>query len=589
MLTENEFLILNEFRENPGAVQRAVAEKTGLSLGTVNSAIKLLTDRKYLDAMQITEQGMRALKPYKVDNAVILAAGMSTRFAPLSYDKPKGTYIVRGEVLIERIIRQLKEAGIEDITVVIGYLKEQFFYLEDKFDVKIVISKVFTERNSHSSVKLVEERLGNTYIVTSDNYFVENVFSPYVYKAYYSSTFMEGPTEEWALRCGNGKRINKVTMGGSDEWVMMGHTYFDRAFSKQFLEILNKVYDRPETRQKLWEEIYLDNVSDLDMDIRKYPDGVIYEFDSLDDVRKFDPDFVMNIDSKVLDNICKVLSCTREEIHGIVPIVGGLSNLTFYFQVNDAEFVYRHPGPATIGLLNRAAEAEAEELARELGLDEAFIYMDPDKGWKISKFIHITEPFDYANDRHVEAALSMIRALHHSGRSVDNVFNLQEDTEKLKGLLVGAKQLDFPDYEVLDSRSTRLFEFVAKDKSPLCLSHNDFYSPNILVSGDEFFLIDWEYAGMSNYGSDLGTFICCSHYNYDEAIKVLETYYRRELTPEETMHCIAYVSLAGYYWFIWALYKEASNESVGEWLHLWYRFAKEFGVIAEQLINDSNE
>ena len=54
----------------------------------------------------------------KVDNAIILAAGMSSRFVPLSYEIPKGLLVVKGERLIERQIRQLKEAGIDDITVV---------------------------------------------------------------------------------------------------------------------------------------------------------------------------------------------------------------------------------------------------------------------------------------------------------------------------------------------------------------------------------------------------------------------------------------------------------------------------------------
>ena len=57
-------------------------------------------------------------------NAIIMAAGMSTRFAPLSYELPKGLLNVKGEVLIERQIRQLQEAGISDITVVVGYMKE---------------------------------------------------------------------------------------------------------------------------------------------------------------------------------------------------------------------------------------------------------------------------------------------------------------------------------------------------------------------------------------------------------------------------------------------------------------------------------
>ena len=65
---------------------------------------------------------------YKVKNAIIMAAGLSSRFAPLSYEKPKALITVKGEVLIERQIRQLKEAGIHDIAIVTGYKKEKFEY-----------------------------------------------------------------------------------------------------------------------------------------------------------------------------------------------------------------------------------------------------------------------------------------------------------------------------------------------------------------------------------------------------------------------------------------------------------------------------
>lgn len=53
-----------------------------------------------------------ALRPYHVDNAIILAAGMCSRFKPLSDTKPKAFLKVKGEILIERMIRQLIEAEI---------------------------------------------------------------------------------------------------------------------------------------------------------------------------------------------------------------------------------------------------------------------------------------------------------------------------------------------------------------------------------------------------------------------------------------------------------------------------------------------
>ncbi|WP_242975738.1 NTP transferase domain-containing protein, partial [Lactonifactor longoviformis] len=71
------------------------------------------------------------LAPYKVENAVIMAAGFSSRFAPLSEVCPKALFPVKGEVLIERQIRQLQDAGIRDIYVVVGHKKELFYYLKE--------------------------------------------------------------------------------------------------------------------------------------------------------------------------------------------------------------------------------------------------------------------------------------------------------------------------------------------------------------------------------------------------------------------------------------------------------------------------
>ena len=52
-----------------------------------------------------------------LDNAVIMAAGTSSRFAPLSYEKPKALIEVKREVLIERQIKQLRESGIKEIYI----------------------------------------------------------------------------------------------------------------------------------------------------------------------------------------------------------------------------------------------------------------------------------------------------------------------------------------------------------------------------------------------------------------------------------------------------------------------------------------
>ena len=82
-----------------------------------------------IDNSGITLEGIKLLEPYKVNNAVIMAAGMASRFVPLSLEMPKGLLKVKNEVLIERQIEQLKAKGINEIVIVLGYKKRIIFLL----------------------------------------------------------------------------------------------------------------------------------------------------------------------------------------------------------------------------------------------------------------------------------------------------------------------------------------------------------------------------------------------------------------------------------------------------------------------------
>lgn len=582
-LTKSTFKVLNALRDEAVHTQRYIATATGLSLGTVNTAYRALVDAGLAENFSVTPAGFEALSPYKVDNAIIMAAGLSSRFAPLSYEKPKGVLTVRGEVLIERQIRQLREAGITDITVVVGYMKEAFFYLEDKFSVTIRVNAEYSVRNNNSTLMLVREKLGNTYVCSSDDYFTENVFEPYVFEAYYPGVFFAGETNEYLLDTARDGRITGVTIGGRDKYGMLGHVYFDRAFSETFVRILVDEYDRPETAGKLWEDIYRAHLDELRMVMRPYEPGVIYEFDSIADLKEFDHDFIENVDSAILDNICRVLDCSRGDVEGIVPIKEGLTNLSFRFVVRGESYVYRHPGVGTDEIINRASEAFSQTVAKKLGIDDTFIHEDPAEGWKISRFIDGCVPFDYHNEDHVRRAMELGRRLHDSGEKSEWSFDVYRDAVAIVELLGRKSYPSFPDREELGRNAGVLDAFVRADRVEPCLCHNDFYSPNFLVRGEEMYLIDWEYSAMSDYASDLGTFICCSDYSVDEARHVIELYFGRTPTDAEMRHCLAYVALAAYYWFVWALYKESTGDPVGEWLYLWYRTAKAYSALALDL------
>ncbi len=481
-LTQPQFDVLHALvRAGDALTQRQIHEATGMSPESVNAAVRELEARGCVVDRRIADAGLEALEPYRVSNAIIMAAGLSERFAPISYERPKGTLRVRGEILIERQIRQLHEAGIADITVVVGYKKEYFFYLAEQFGVTIVINDEYLVRNNNGSLWRVRKRLGNTYICSSDDYFTSNPFEPYAYRAYYSAQYVEGPTQEWCISTGPDDRITGATVGGRDAWTMLGHAYFDRAFSAAFTRILEEVYDLPRTAPLLWESIYLDHIEELDMVIRRYPAGMINEFDSVDEIRSFDPMFMENVDSKVFDTISSALGCAKSQIRDFYPLKQGITNLSCYFAVDDREYVYRHPGIGTDKIIDRRAEIAALELAGRLGLDRTFLASDPAEGWKISRFIPRARNLDVTDDAELARAMRMGRTLHDSGEHLDRVFDPVTEGLRYESVLARSGPIDVPGYAELRDRVMRLKECADADGFPRVPSHNDFFHLNFLV------------------------------------------------------------------------------------------------------------
>lgn len=270
-----------------------------------------------------------------------MAAGTSSRFVPLSVERPKGLVEVKGEILIERQIRQLKEAGITDITLVVGYKAEMFAYLRDKYAVDIVYNEDFARYNNTSSLIRVIEKLDNTFICSSDNYFPENVFTRESVDSYYSALYAEGKTNEYCLITDAEDQITDVKVGGHDSWYMVGHVFFNHEFSEKFRKLMIKEYCNKTTKQGYWEDLYIRYIDQLPkMKINRYQEGDIQEFDSLDELRMFDESYKNDTRSSIVKQICKQLEVEEACVHAFRNIKHKGNYLQFQFKVYDDVYEY---------------------------------------------------------------------------------------------------------------------------------------------------------------------------------------------------------------------------------------------------------
>ncbi len=209
---------------------------------------------------RITQAGLDALEPYRVQRAVILAAGASERCIPLSLEQPKGLFEVKGERLIERQIQQLNEAGICDITIVLGYKKEKFYYLRDKYNVTLIENDKFLTLSNIHSLYLARDYLADAYICSCDDYFVENPFHRYEYCSFYAGVHVDKPTEEMYVYVDEDHRIVKMADKLQKGLVVLGHSFWQAEFAAAFIAMAEEGLRSGQYANAFWEWMVKDTL-----------------------------------------------------------------------------------------------------------------------------------------------------------------------------------------------------------------------------------------------------------------------------------------------------------------------------------------
>ena len=97
-------------------------------------------------------------------NAIILAAGMGTRLLPETENIPKGMVKLFDKSLIEMQIDIFKKCGIDDISIVTGYLAEKINFQS----INYFKNENFSTTAGNESVYCAKQKLNDTIICYAD-------------------------------------------------------------------------------------------------------------------------------------------------------------------------------------------------------------------------------------------------------------------------------------------------------------------------------------------------------------------------------------------------------------------------------------
>jgi CTP:phosphocholine cytidylyltransferase-like protein/thiamine kinase-like enzyme len=563
--------VLNALLIEPYVNQRILSEFCGHSLGIVNRSIRSLITEGYLnEQVSPTEKAISEAKNCAPKNAIILAAGFGMRMAPINTEVPKALLEVNGELLIERVIRQLHQVGIHEIYVVVGFMKEQFEYLMDDFGVKLVVNSEYAGKNNLHSMSRVLDHLSNSYVIPCDIWCDENPFHRYeLYSWYMVSDSTDGESTVRVNRKMELVSIPEGTGGNS----MVGISYLMGEQASVVRKKIAQLSQDPRHDGSFWEEALYEG-NRMIVQAKVVPAEQVVEINTYEQLRELDSGS-NNLKSDALEVIGRVLKAPQNEIVNITVLKKGMTNRSFLFTCRGKKYIMRIPGEGTDQLINRKEEADVYRTIDGRQICDEIAYINPENGYKISAFLENARVCDPFNSDDVKKCMQKLRQFHEMGLTVDHEFDIFGQIDFYESLWDGAPSA-YKDYKATKEKVFSLKPYIEKYVEKRTLTHIDAVPDNFLFIGDEIRLIDWEYAGMQDPHVDIAMFCIYSLYNKEQVDALITTYFGGECAPEIRTKIYCYISACGLLWSNWCEYKRSLGVEFGAYSLCQYRYAKEY-------------
>lgn len=570
-----EYDIMNKLFQKSYSSQRELAEDSGYSLGKVNQTIFHLQEEGYLTApYQLTSKAFQEREEKSPRRAIILAAGFGMRMIPINREIPKGLLEVHKEPLIERQIRQLHEANIQDITIVVGFMKESYEYLIDLYGVKLLVNREYAEKNNLHSLALACECLENAYIIPCDIWCASNPFSREEFYSWYMVT--DAMNEESDVRV-NRKQELVSTDSEENGNTMIGISYILKEDALWLKERLLEMDRKKSYAGSFWESALMKN-GKMRIWARVRSASQVCEINTYEQLREMDH-HSRNLESDVLKLIASTLECSVDDITDIQMLKKGMTNRSFFFMKDDRRYIMRIPGEGTEQLINRSQEYQVYQAIKDLKISDTICYMNPQNGYKLTEYIPDTHCCDPENPEEVRECMAVLRKFHHSGLTVDHTFDLAERLEFYESLWEGEPSC-YRDYPQTKEKFYRLKDYVDSQPKNWALCHIDSVPDNFLIRETDgkksIRLIDWEYAGMQDTDVDIAMFAVYALYERDQVDDLIHAYYPEGCEKAKRMKIYCYVAMCGLVWSNWCEFKRHQGVEFGEYSLRQYRYGKEY-------------
>ena len=230
---------------------------------------------------------------YQVKRAIIMAAGRGERLRPISLKTPKPLIPVNGVPMIVTAIRTLRSFGIREIYVVVGYLKDQFQFLETDYPgLKLIENPYYDSCNNISSLYVARDHLEDVMILDGDQIiYTPEALSPEFERSGYNAVYTTEETHEWLLTLENGI-VTGCTRGGCGGYQLYSVSRWTAEDGRRLKAHLELEFAQKQNKNIYWDDIPLFcHPEDYRLGIREMGPSDVVEVDSLRELALLDPSY----------------------------------------------------------------------------------------------------------------------------------------------------------------------------------------------------------------------------------------------------------------------------------------------------------
>ena len=574
-MNKQDWDVLAALHSKPYTTQRALMQDTGYSLGGVNRSLQLLADEGYLDEKRhLTDKAETVIRERAPKRAVILAAGFGMRMVPINMETPKALVEVKGQRLIDRLICQLQEVGVTDITVVVGFMKEKFEYLIDTYGVALKVNPNYAAKNNLHSLALVKNKLSNAYIVPCDIWCRENPFSSQELYSWYMVSDCEDP--ESVVRVNRKQELVAATESAPGNR-MVGISYLQEQQGARLAQTLAQMAGDEKYDDAFWEDALFGG-KNVGVNARIVADENAVEINTYEQLRELDSSSAQ-LNTDAILAVAEAMAVDPNEITDITVLKKGMTNRSFLFTCKGKKYIMRIPGEGTDQLINRREEAEVYQQLDGKRICDDIAYINPENGYKITAYLEGARVCDPENVEDLTRCMEKLRDFHNQGLQVGHTFDIFKQISFYESLWNGAPSV-YEDYKKTKEQVFSLVPYIEKHKLPYVLTHIDAVPDNFLFVGDEIRLIDWEYAGMQDPHVDVAMFCIYSLYDREQVERLIDLYFPEGCKKADRIKIYCYIAACGLLWSNWCEYKRQLGVEFGEYSLRQYRFAKDYYRIA---------